>query len=293
MARPLNVSAKNALKSMTNIQLAFAKNAKSYANSAVVQQEAGRRLLERLDCFTCQPKTILDIGCGVSPFARLLKKRFKSAQIFALDNAFGMLKEDKVRFRYNPHYLCADAGKIPLKDNSIDLIFSNQLLHWLNSPKTFCKEIYRVLRPEGLVLMSTVGPDTFGELRKSWAKVDSFSHVNSFLDMHDLGDILFSTGFEAPVIDRDNIELRYESVKSLVKDIKNQGSSNVQTEKKKALTTPRQWQALENAYAKLFSKAEYLPLSYEIIYAKAFKGVSRAKANTEQFFPLDKLKRKS
>ncbi|MEJ0098994.1 MAG: hypothetical protein WDO12_04335 [Pseudomonadota bacterium] len=60
-----------------------------------------------------------------------------------------------------------------------------------------------MLRPGGLVLLSSLGPETLQELRASWGASDGGVHVNEFIDVHDLGSALARAGFVEPVLDVD------------------------------------------------------------------------------------------
>ncbi|WP_353849858.1 methyltransferase domain-containing protein [Accumulibacter sp.] len=68
-----------------------------------------------------------------------------------------------------PALLAADAAALPFKPQSIDLLWSNLLLHWLDDPlQGFRKAAYRLLEIDGLLMFSTFGPDTLKELRASF-----------------------------------------------------------------------------------------------------------------------------
>ena len=56
------------------IALRFNKAAKTYDQVAVLQQQVGKALLERLQGIRCQPQTILDLGCGTGYIESFLKK---------------------------------------------------------------------------------------------------------------------------------------------------------------------------------------------------------------------------
>jgi malonyl-CoA O-methyltransferase len=66
-----------------------------------------------------------------------------------------------------------------------------------------------VLRPGGLLLFSTFGPDTLKELRAAWRAADGHTHVSRFIDMHDLGDALVRAGLGEPVMDMEHLTLTY------------------------------------------------------------------------------------
>jgi malonyl-CoA O-methyltransferase len=125
-----------------------------------------------------------------------------------------------------PALVCADAEALPIADGRIDLIYSNLTLQWCNDTERTLREFKRVLAPGGLLLFTTLGPDTLSELRQSWADADALPHVNRFLDLHDIGDALLRSGFSDPVMDRENLTLTYPDTRRLMQDLKQIGAQN-------------------------------------------------------------------
>ena len=76
-------------------------------------------------------------------------------------------------------------------------------LHWAAEPLAALREFHRVLAPDGLLMFSTLGPDTLAELRAAAGA----ERVHAFADMHDLGDMLLAAGFSAPVMDMETLTL--------------------------------------------------------------------------------------
>jgi malonyl-CoA O-methyltransferase len=108
--------------------------------------------------------------------------------------------------------VCADMERLPFADRSFDMIWSNLALNWADTPEAVFAECWRALRPGGVFMFSTAGPDTLMELRDAYAAVDRHVHVNRFMDMHDLGDCLVHTRFADPVMDMEYITLSYPDV---------------------------------------------------------------------------------
>ena len=115
--------------------------------------------------------------------------------------------------------ITGDAEHLPLRDGSIELIFANLLLPWCDPGEVF-REASRVLRNGGLLLFTTVGPDTLGEVRQAWSEVDDGLHVHGFADMHDLGDLANRAGLAEPVLDIDRLTVTYPDVGGLVSDLR-------------------------------------------------------------------------
>lgn len=256
---------------MKEVRRSFAKAAICYDAVAKIQIEIGQRLIERLDYFKIEPTRILDLGCGTGYFSSDLKKRYPKAQIVSVDLTHSMLLESKAKqsWRKKWHNVNADASNLPFLQDSFDLIFSNQMMHWVNPIDDFFKEVTRVLSPTGALLFSTLGPDTFTEIVSAWQHTD-YQHVNHFYDMHDVGDKLLHNNFSDPVVDMETITLKYRDVYSLLHDLKQQGVKNINRARNQGLTGKSQWKTFISQYEQLKDSNGLIPLTYEVIYGQAW-----------------------
>jgi malonyl-CoA O-methyltransferase len=261
------------------IRRSFEQASAGYDRAAVLQARVRAELLDRLRWIGTAPARVLDLGCGTGEGARQLKRRYPRALTLALDIAPGMLHEARRRSRpfRRLERVCGDAYRLPLADASIDLVFSNLLLQWCDAPDEALAEIRRVLRPGGFFSFSTLGPDTLGELRTAWTAADDASHVNAFLDMHDVGDALTRAEFAEPVLDVERFTLSYADVFALTRDLKAIGAHNVTAGRHRGLTGRGKWRAMTEAYES-FRRDGRLPATYEVIYGAAWSRETRARA---------------
>ena len=95
--------------------------------------------------------SLLDIGCASSFMLQLLGK--KSRKRFGLDVELGKVVEGKSRFDYID-YVCGSGEKLPFKVNSIDVVTFFEVLEHVNNEKEFMEEICRVLKPNGVIMLS-------------------------------------------------------------------------------------------------------------------------------------------
>lgn len=260
------------------VRAAFDAAASDYDAVAVVQAEVRARLLERLELFRLQPRRILDAGCGTGHGSRALLRHYRRAGIVALDLAPAMLAQAR---RQRPWWrrldaVCADAAAIPLADAAVDLVFSNLMLQWCNEPDVVFREFRRVLRPGGLLLFATFGPDTLRELRAAWSAADGHTHVSRFIDMHDLGDALVRAGLAEPVMDMEHLTLTYADLRSLMRDLKTMGASNATAGRNRGLTGRRRLAAAEAHYETLRRDGR-LPATWEVVYGHAWVPASPAR----------------
>lgn len=254
------------------IARSFDRAARRYDQYAVLQKTVAQRLLDRLDLIKIEPALILDVGSGTGTTARALATRYRSAQMIQVDLSRLMLQESRSRSRRffsRQHYLCANTEELPIKTGSIDLIFSNLTYQWCNDLDRVFVEAGRVLRPDRLILFATLGPDTLRELRKSWAAVDDQVHVNTFFDMHDVGDALVRAGLEGVVMDVEMITMNYASCQDLMRDIKAVGAHNVNLNRAKGLTGGGKLRRMIAAYEEHRTR-NGLPATYEVVYGHAW-----------------------
>jgi malonyl-CoA O-methyltransferase len=69
--------------------------------------------------------------------------------------------------------------------------------------------------------------------------VDERTHVNRFIDMHDLGDALLRAGLAEPVLDVERFTLTYPEVRDLMRDLKAIGAHNANAGRPRGLTGKR------------------------------------------------------
>lgn len=275
----------------------FNRASSSYEDVAVVQQAVLTEHLERLDISKIEPKRILDLGSGTGTGSQELLKKYKKSRLIATDIAQGMLEEHKKRlprFLNKTDLVCADLDFLPIKDKSIDLIFSNLAIQWSDDLNGMFNEFNRIMRTGGLLSFTTVGPDTMKELRDAWHKVDNGIHVHAFLDMHEIGDALINSGFSEPVLDVDRYTLNYPDLKSLLVDLKLLGTTNASSGRSRSMTSRKTFEKLAEAYEEQRIDGQ-LPLTYEIVYGHAWlprKDMRPQDGSTVSYFPADGIKRR-
>jgi malonyl-CoA O-methyltransferase len=279
------------------VRRSFGRAAAAYDGSAVLQARVRDELLARLDVVRLEPAVALDLGTGTGHAARALKGRYRSSRVVALDLSERMLAEAGQRRSLLRRFdrVCADAGALPLRDASVDLVFSNLMLQWCDDPEVAFRECRRVLRPGGLVTFTTFGPDTLAELRRAWAAVDRHTHVNRFIDMHDLGDALVRAGLAEPVLDVERYTLTYESARDLMSDLKAIGAHNANAGRPRGLTGRRALAGMEAAY-EAYRRDGRLPATYEVVYGHAWKPLAEPasrRATGEVSIPVGRIGRRT
>ena len=270
-----------------HVRRAFSRASTTYASASRLQAEIEARLLESLDYYAegreadaQTPALIVDLGCGPGHAARAIQQRWPKAQILALDLAMPMLRMQtaestgfldalKQRFARPPARICADARALPLADHSVDLLFSNLCLQWIEDLPAVFAGFRRVLKPGGMLVVSTFGPDTLYELRSAFAQADAIPHVSPFASIAQFGDALIASGFRNPVLDRDALVTRYDDLPALMRELRAIGATNALHARRHTLTGKTRFAAAANAY-ETFRDNDRLPATWEVVTALAW-----------------------
>jgi malonyl-CoA O-methyltransferase len=252
--------------------------ARHYDSAAWLPLQVASVLMEHLQPVRFQPARILDVGAGTGICSRLLTRHYPRARVISVDSSLAMLRAGRGRGPrwFSKRTLAAGDGEaLPLADNSVDLLVSSLMLPSCPTPDAVLLEFHRVLKPGGLLMFSSLGPDTLRELRAAWSVVDGQVHVHAFIDMHDLGDALLRAGFSDVVMDTERLTGRYPDVAALMTELKGLGVGNAARGRSKSLMTSRQLAAMVLAYEG-FRGQSHLPASFEVVFAHAWRLPSRS-----------------
>ena len=267
------------------VRRAFSRSAASYEAAAGLQHAVEARLLESLDYLDdpalarAPPRRVLDLGCGTGRASRAMQARWPKAEVVSLDLALPMLREGRAAarpggwlanpFARRPLPVCADARALPLADASVDVLFSNLCLQWVEDLDAVLAGFRRVLKPHGLLLFSTFGPATLWELREAFAQADDAPHVSPFADIAGVGDALVRAGFHQPVLDREDERTHYPDLPALMRQLRALGATNALAGRRASLTGKQRFTRAAQAYEALREPAG-LPVMWEVISAMAW-----------------------
>jgi SAM-dependent methyltransferase len=161
-----------------------------------------------------------------------------------------------------PLHVVADEEALPFADGSLDLVVSALALQFVNDLPGTLIQIRRALKPDGLFLAALIGGDSLSELRAAFAQAESeveggvSPRVAPFADLRELGALLQRAGFALPVVDSDRIIVRYDSVFTLMRDLRRMGATNVLIERRRAPLKRATLRRLAEIYAERFADAD-------------------------------------
>ncbi len=240
---------------------AFSKAANTYDQHAAFQRDVGHRLLDKIPQ-DLSGKTVLDIGCGTGYFSLLLKQR--GATVVCVDLSSEMLKKAQQRCgEQSMVYQIADAESLPFPNQSFDIVFSSLALQWCSDLSVPLAEIKRVLTPNGRGFFTTLLSGSLTELKQSWQKIDTYQHVNNFIDMNQVKIALAQADCGTHFIDSAAITVWYDSALAVMRDLKGIGATHVNG-RNHGLTRRQTLRQVEQAYQTFQNQFGQVPASYQV-----------------------------
>ncbi|EKT58292.1 malonyl-ACP O-methyltransferase BioC [Providencia sneebia] len=246
------------------IASAFGRAAKHYDSIAHYQQNSGHQLLELLISALghLRQKTIVDAGCGTGFFSQLMGD--KQANVTAVDLSSGMLEVARNKGSA-AHYICADMESLPFSEIAFDAVFSNLAIQWCSHLQTTLKELYRVTKPGGAIVFTTLAEGSLQELSQAWLTLDGYSHVNKFLDYQHI-EASCQPWRHRLTLQTD--KLYFDDLAHLLHSLKGIGATHLTAGRKPGLMTRKRLEQLASAYPTVNEK---YALTYQTVFGVIFR----------------------
>ncbi|NLU17278.1 malonyl-ACP O-methyltransferase BioC [Serratia liquefaciens] len=239
---------------------AFSRAAVSYDAAAVLQRDVGERLLGMGQ--EHRGEKLLDAGCGTGYFSRRWRELGK--QVTALDLAPGMLAFARQQ-QAADDYLLGDIENVPLPDAVVDISFSSLVVQWCSDLPRALAELYRVTRPGGVILFSTLAQGSLQELGDAWQQVDGERHVNDFLPLTQIETACASYRHR---LQAEWQTLNYPDVMALMRSLKGIGATHLHQGREAGLLSRQRLAALQASYP---CRRGQFPLSYHLVYGVIYR----------------------
>lgn len=251
----------------------FARAGDGDPEAARTMRIARDALLQRLDEVRIEPLRIVDLGAGTGAAAHALARRYRGADVVSVDPVVGLLKRARSRAPrwFSRHrYVAGEAERLPLSTHSVDLVLSSLALPWFDPVDDALAECLRTLRPGGLLLLSTLGPDTLKELAFAWQGRNDPRRMHPFADMHVLGDALVHAGFADVVMDTQRLRLQAPDFWHLCRVLRRSGGSGALAIRRRGLTAVEPFRDAAARYDALRDADGLLPVSVEFVFGHAW-----------------------
>ncbi|MBF0158902.1 MAG: methyltransferase domain-containing protein [Magnetococcales bacterium] len=258
----------NSLMDASLMRLAWRRHAGS--PTPALLRRVGDELVTRLQDIRITPQRILDHSC-CSPVTSQLGQFYPTAHVIQLGPEQHSMA---ARRDHDRPALVAD-HRLPFRSGQFDLIVANLMLHWSTDQRALLRSWHRLLRPDGLLLFSTLGSQSLSELRQAMATVDQHhdrpprARLIELPTLNDLGQLMSHAGLRLVVLDRDSVTLPVVSIPELLQRLRRMGSVNPYRRAPHGGYPGRSfWSTVEQCYRQqqgLSATAE-LPVTFELIF---------------------------
>ena len=245
----------------------FSKKARSYDKYSFIQKEVNNRLLSRLDLIKHDKLNILEIGSGTGYLSQVLQQKYPHVNIISMDLSYEMALVHKNK-NDNAKCVVGNAENPPFQISTFDTLLSSLTLHWCNIGPNLFDKFSNLLTPNGLLLFSVAGPDTFQEFKKCPPDIYEKLRFNEFLDMHHYGDFLLQSDFRDPVVDNEQITIEFPTFSQLLNSIRLTGT-NITDTLNRAHITKAEYNIIKSCLYN--DTSDSFELTYDIIFGYALK----------------------
>ncbi|MDX2073753.1 MAG: methyltransferase domain-containing protein [Alphaproteobacteria bacterium] len=240
----------------------FSRAAPVYAAYAALQAKIGAALIRHASPFLPAGGLLLDVGAGTGDVTQQWPMR-----AIALDAAFGMCREAMKKRLPVVH---ATAEQLPVRDTAVDAVASNLMLQWITQPERFFAESFRVIKPEGVLAISTFTEGTLDELSNAFAAAGEMHRTSDFTAPQTLTRSIRNNGFEIVSEQHETRVEFYDDVLDLCLSLRDIGAHNKRIDRPRGLLTLRKLREVAGYYGKT---AQGIPARWEVHMVVARKKI--------------------
>lgn len=252
----------------------FNKAAASYDEHAILQRKAADNLFLTIKDAISNESLTLDAGCGTGYFHELLRKNRIYCKLLQTDIAYNMCKKS-AEYASPPEYggvytFTSDIEKLPLAQQSVDIIFSSLTLQWTDLDKSLSR-LYKALKNNGKIAIATIGEGTLFELKQASLIGNKSLNINeNFKNEKEIKELFLKNGFKNIETQLQTIKIEHDTLKKLLTSIKGVGAIYKGNSSGQYLGKDY-FNQVEQNYQENFSNNTKLVASWNIIYVKAQK----------------------
>lgn len=255
----------------------FSCHADQYDRYALVQQRVIARLAELFEATRFQEGICLEIGTGTGRLSETLCRRYPRLRPVLSDLAHGMTCHARQKLPALDA-VDADAASLPFGSGCFPLVFSASVYQWVEDLPGAFREVKRVLKDNGLLLLALFGEGSLGELRQAHGQAlaeqgrGRSTHMQTFPGPSRVAAALEAAGLVVEqLLVEDELEV-YPDVPDLLRSLKRIGAGNASTERPPGLASRRVMQRMQEIYRTRHAAGEGVRATWQVIYVVAGKG---------------------
>lgn len=160
---------------------------------------------------------------------------------------------------------------------NVDLLVSAFGLHWMNDILEILSDARVAMKKDGLLLVALPAKGTLFELQDCLTRAElelcegATSRIDQFVDLQQAGQLLQSAGFKLPVIDQEQVMVRYDDMFALIKDLRAMGATSARNVIDEYMFHPKLFSRANELYLENYCDADgRIRASFNVIYLTAW-----------------------
>jgi malonyl-CoA O-methyltransferase len=231
----------------------FDRSAETYECEARLQFQILSQLVDLCRPYLAPHSHVLDVGCGTGWLVHALNERALDWKLQGMDISFSMCQMAQ---RKGISVMRARAESLPCADASYDVVFSSLCVQWLDTPQKFIREALRVLKPNGILAIATLGARTLYELKQAFSVVDSAEHLIEFKPLSWWRAQIEGVTQARQILTHSECWVNpYPSMRALCESLREIGAENKHMNRSRHFMGARRFAAAEQAYMHYYSRA--------------------------------------
>ena len=242
-------------------------------NDKFIYNELSKNIILSLENINFSIINCLEIGVASKKIYEYIQLRFPKINYTIMDISKRILEKN----RHNKKLILLDHDQWNLNQKKYDLIISNFYLHLTNNFDLLLKNINNSLNSNGFFIATFPGINCFHEIKNCMIQADieiyggAYRRFIELFSIEKITEILRKNSYKIPVIEVENLELRYRNFSSLLKDIRYLANSNIYYDRKKTFENKIYFKKVEEIFWKKYSKNKQILLHLEIVYVTGWK----------------------
>jgi malonyl-CoA O-methyltransferase len=241
----------------------FSAHAAEYDTHALLQAQVRAQLWQEMQPLLKADALLMDAGCGTGSLHH--EAGTESFRWLWLDGAEGMCRvarQQQVRGKV----ICSDLNALPVRESTLDGIFSSFALQWVDSPEPVMAEMLRCLRPGGIAALAMPVAGSFNRLR-SVMEAEGLRHrIAHFPPASKWQQAWQHAGGMVSRRECRTVTTFAESLWQHWRQMKAIGASSKGREASRGLTPTRRLARVVAEYEQLTRQPEGIPLEWEILF---------------------------
>ncbi len=240
------------------------------ANHDFLIKLSENQILNKMNNFTSKVEVLIELGSN-SNIGKLYDKSNNCLYV-SLDNSIDFLKLNS----FSNNKLVVDGNNLPFKQKSISGVISCLYVDSTFDSDNLFSNLYNILKNNGFLIFSIFGTKTMENIKECFIRIEEKKYSGASLRFHPLfnvdliGNNLKKIGFKNVIVETEIIQVKYNSIFKLMRDLRGMGLTNKLLNRSKFFSPKNLFDEVNEDLIKNNINKEFL-VPFEIITLTAWK----------------------